>query len=96
MTKPRSHLSAEEFVPSGTGCRTFTSSSAKPTLRGSALEEPEEGASRGGHGTTRGLRVPLLVSGSGVRPGVVPEDARLVDAAPTVAALLGARPPNDA
>jgi arylsulfatase A-like enzyme len=42
------------------------------------------------------MRVPLLIAGAGVRVGAVPRDARLVDVAPTIAALLGARPPADA
>jgi arylsulfatase A-like enzyme len=63
---------------------------------GFGLEEPEGGASRGGHGSTQEMRVPLLISGAGVRVGAVSEGARLVDVAPTVAALLGVRPPADA
>ncbi len=63
---------------------------------GFAFDEPEEGASRGGHGSTKEMRVPLLISGAGVRPGAIPENANLVDVAPTISALLGARPPADA
>ncbi|QIN83568.1 sulfatase-like hydrolase/transferase [Rubrobacter tropicus] len=63
---------------------------------GFGFAEPEEGASRGGHGSTREMRVPLLISGSGVKAGAVPENARLVDVAPTIAALLGIRPLADA
>jgi len=63
---------------------------------GFGLEEPEGGASRGGHGSTQEIRVPLLISGAGVRAGALPKDARLVDVAPTIAALLGVRPPADA
>lgn len=59
-------------------------------------QEPGEGAFRGGHGSTREMRVPLLISGAGVRVGAVPRNAGLVDVAPTIAALLGARPPADA
>lgn len=40
--------------------------------------------------------MPLVLSGAGVRPGATPRSPRLVDVAPTVAALLGTRPPNDA
>ena len=42
------------------------------------------------------MRVPLLIAGAGVRVGAVARQARLVDVAPTIAALLGARPPADA
>jgi arylsulfatase A-like enzyme len=63
---------------------------------GFGLAEPEEGASRGGHGSTREMCVPLLISGAGIKAGAVPKDARLVDVAPTIAALLGVRPPADA
>jgi predicted AlkP superfamily pyrophosphatase or phosphodiesterase len=57
---------------------------------------PEEGAPRGGHGSTTEMRVPLLISGAGVRVGGVPREPGLVDVAPTIAALLGTRPPADA
>ena len=60
------------------------------------LAEPEGGMSRGGHGSTQEGRVPLLISGAGVRTSAASKDARLVDVAPTIAAMLGARPPADA
>ncbi|QIN81025.1 sulfatase-like hydrolase/transferase (plasmid) [Rubrobacter marinus] len=63
---------------------------------GFALEAPEGGASRGAHASTRETRVPLVLSRAGVRPGVTPRNPKLVDVAPTVAALLGTRPPNEA
>jgi predicted AlkP superfamily pyrophosphatase or phosphodiesterase len=63
---------------------------------GFKFPEPEEGTSRGAHGSGREMRVPLLIAGAGVRVGAVPRDARLVDVAPTIAALLGTRPPADA
>ncbi|CAN5840353.1 ectonucleotide pyrophosphatase/phosphodiesterase [soil metagenome] len=59
-------------------------------------EGPDQGAPRGGHGSTREMRVPLLVAGAGVRTDIVPRDPGLVDVAPTIAALLGVRPPADA
>ena len=55
-----------------------------------------EGAARGGHGSVGEMRVPFLISGAGVRVGAVPRNAGLVDLAPTIAALLGVRPPADA
>jgi arylsulfatase A-like enzyme len=57
---------------------------------------PEEWAPRGGHGSTLEMRVPLLIAGAGLRTGVVPRKPGLVDVAPTIAALLGTRPPADA
>jgi predicted AlkP superfamily pyrophosphatase or phosphodiesterase len=57
---------------------------------------PDEAAPRGGHGSTREMRVPLLIAGAGVRVGGVAREPELVDVAPTIAALLGARPPADA
>jgi arylsulfatase A-like enzyme len=39
------------------------------------------------------MRVPLLIAGAGVRVGAAPKDAKLVDVAPTIATLLGVRPP---
>jgi arylsulfatase A-like enzyme len=56
----------------------------------------QERAVRGGHGSTLESRVPLLIAGAGVQVGAVPRNPRLVDVAPTIAALLGARPPADA
>jgi predicted AlkP superfamily pyrophosphatase or phosphodiesterase len=63
---------------------------------GFKLPEPKEGTSRGAHGSAREMRVPLLIAGAGVRVGAVPKDAKLVDVAPTIAALLDVRPPVDA
>ena len=54
------------------------------------------GGTRGAHGSTEEMRVPLLLSGSGFRRGAIPHNARLVDVAPTICALLGVRPPGDA
>jgi predicted AlkP superfamily pyrophosphatase or phosphodiesterase len=54
------------------------------------------GGTRGAHGSTKEMRVPLLLSGTGFRRGAAAHDARLVDVAPTICALLGARPPRDA
>ncbi len=50
----------------------------------------------GGHGGTEleSLTVPLVLAGAGIRPGRGPPGARLVDVAPTVAALLGVPPPG--
>jgi len=46
---------------------------------------------RGGHGGLEPevVTVPLVAAGAGVRPGATVLDARLIDIAPTVAALLG-------
>jgi predicted AlkP superfamily pyrophosphatase or phosphodiesterase len=54
------------------------------------------GGTRGAHGSTQEMRVPLLLSGTGFRRGAIPRNARLVDVAPTICALLGVRPPGDA
>ncbi len=50
----------------------------------------------GGHGGTERevLEVPLIMAGAGIVPGAVVRDARLIDIAPTVAALLGIPPPG--
>jgi predicted AlkP superfamily pyrophosphatase or phosphodiesterase len=63
---------------------------------GFGLPGPEEGAPQGGHGSILEMRVPLLIAGAGVRVGGVPREPGLVDVAPTIAALLGVRPPADA
>lgn len=62
---------------------------------GFALGEPEEGEWRASHGSTRELEVPFLVSGAGFRP-VALEEPSVVDVVPTIAALLGADPPENA
>ncbi len=50
----------------------------------------------GGHGGLEPevVNVPLVVVGAGVRPGATPSSARLIDVAPTVAALLGMPAPG--
>jgi hypothetical protein len=51
---------------------------------------------RGGHGGIEPevLSVPLIFAGAGIRPGADVLDARLIDIAPTVAALLGIPAPG--
>jgi hypothetical protein len=51
---------------------------------------------RGGHGGVEPevLAVPLIAAGAGIRPGATAVDARLIDLAPTVAALLGLPAPG--
>ena len=53
---------------------------------------------RGGHGGTEPevSHVPLVLAGSGIVAGDRPRDARLVDLAPTIAALLGVAAPGHA
>jgi len=50
----------------------------------------------GGHGGIEPdvLQVPLILAGAGVRPAALVRNARLVDVAPTVAALLGVSAPG--
>jgi hypothetical protein len=52
----------------------------------------------GGHGgdETEVSFVPLVLAGNGIVPGAIADDARLVDIAPTVAALLGVPAPGHA
>lgn len=51
---------------------------------------------RGGHGGMEPnvLAVPLVAAGAGIKPGATPNDARLIDIAPTVATLLGMPAPG--
>lgn len=51
---------------------------------------------RGGHGGLERevVMVPLVAAGRGIRPGATAVDARLIDLAPTVAALLGIAAPG--
>ena len=51
---------------------------------------------RGGHGGVEAdvVSVPLVAAGAGIVPGAVPQNARLVDVAPTVSALLGIPAPG--
>ena len=53
---------------------------------------------RGGHGGTERevLDVPLIIAGAGARIGASSPDARLIDIAPTVSALLGIPAPGHA
>jgi predicted AlkP superfamily pyrophosphatase or phosphodiesterase len=58
----------------------------------------DQGGHRGEHGSLGVLqaRAPFVVAGKGVRAdGLVPRAARLVDVAPTIAALLGVAPRAD-
>ncbi len=55
-----------------------------------------EGGVDGAHGSLQKIKVPLALAGTGIRAGVPPQSARLVDIAPTFAALLATRPPGDA
>ncbi len=50
----------------------------------------------GGHGGTEPevMTVPLVMAGAGIRPGAAIDGARLIDVAPTIAALLGVPPPQ--
>jgi hypothetical protein len=49
---------------------------------------------RGRHGATTELRVPLVLAGSGIKPGAHPHRPRHIDIAPTISALLGYAPPS--
>ncbi len=55
-----------------------------------------EGGVDGAHGSPQKIKVPLALAGTGIRAGVPPQSARLVDIAPTFAALLATSPPGDA
>jgi arylsulfatase A-like enzyme len=50
----------------------------------------------GGHGGSAEKDVALIISGAAIRPGAQPVGACLVDVAPTICALLDARPPAQA
>ena len=54
------------------------------------------GVLHGAHGSLQEIEVPLVLSGAGVRRGLPPRSPGLVDVAPTIAALLGTRPPASA
>ncbi len=56
----------------------------------------EKGVLHGAHGSLQEIKVPLVLAGAGVRGGLPPQSPGLVDVAPTIAALLGTRPPADA
>lgn len=64
-------------------------------IHSSAHNWEDEGGHRGEHGSLDVVqaRAPFVLAGAGVRRrGVVPEACRLIDVAPTVAALLGVAP----
>jgi arylsulfatase A-like enzyme len=50
----------------------------------------------GAHGSLQEIKIPLVLAGAGIRAGVAPQSPGLVDIAPTIAALMGTRPPADA
>jgi len=54
------------------------------------------GEQRGGHGSLAEIDVPFYLAGAGVERGAQLRGPGLVDVAPTIAALLGARAPADA
>jgi predicted AlkP superfamily pyrophosphatase or phosphodiesterase len=67
-------------------------------LHSSAHNWEDQGGHRGEHGSLALVqsRAPLVFGGIGVRKaGLVPRAARLVDVAPTIAALLGCAPHGD-
>lgn len=57
---------------------------------------PGDRKPRGAHGSTTEAAVPLLLAGAGIEGHEVVDDARIVDVAPTIAALLGLAPPASA
>jgi len=64
-------------------------------IHSSAHNWEDEGGHRGEHGSLGVVqaRAPFVLAGTGVQHrGVVPESCRLIDVAPTVAALLGVTP----
>lgn len=63
---------------------------------GFADETLPAGEQRGAHGSLAEIEVPFYLAGAGVKQGARLRRAGLVDVAPTIAALLGARPPADA
>ena len=67
---------------------------AEPPYHFSLLDDGKE---RGAHGSTFERPVPLIITGAGVKPGRAGVGrTSLVDVAPTIAALLAAKPPAQA
>jgi arylsulfatase A-like enzyme len=58
-------------------------------------QDAPPGESRGVHGSLSELEVPLFMAGAGIERGERPRRPGLVDIAPTIARLLGTRPPAD-
>jgi endonuclease/exonuclease/phosphatase family metal-dependent hydrolase/arylsulfatase A-like enzyme len=58
-------------------------------------QDAPPGQTRGVHGSLSELEVPLFMAGPGIARGDRPRDPGLVDIAPTIARLLGTRPPED-
>jgi phosphoglycerol transferase MdoB-like AlkP superfamily enzyme len=54
------------------------------------------GEQRGAHGSLAEMNVPFYLAGAGIEQGARLRRPGLVDVAPTIAALLGARVPADA
>jgi endonuclease/exonuclease/phosphatase family metal-dependent hydrolase len=68
---------------------------ARPPF-GFADADAPPGTSRGAHSSLSELEVPLFMAGAGIERGERPHRPGLVDIAPTIARLLGTRPPDDA
>lgn len=68
---------------------------AEPVAGWSFGEDDPDGP-RGYHGRTGEMQAGLLLAGRGLLPGVPPVQARHVDIAPTIAALLGIPAPAQA
>jgi len=68
---------------------------AKPPYAFAEFDLPA-GEEQGSHASLREIHMPLFLSGTGICPGQAPNDPSLVDVAPTIAHLLGIRPPADA
>jgi endonuclease/exonuclease/phosphatase family metal-dependent hydrolase len=62
---------------------------------GFADADAPPGTSRGAHSSLSELEVPLFMAGAGIERGERPRRPGLVDIAPTIARLLGTRPPED-
>lgn len=69
---------------------------SKPPYAFATGEDLPEGEERGSHSSHTEMRLPLIISGKGVRSGSRMKSPRIVDIAPTIAALLGTRPPAQA
>jgi len=58
-------------------------------------DTPAAGEQREAHGSKAETNVPLDLAGAGIQPGTRLRRPGLVDVTPTIAALLGTRPPTD-
>ncbi|NLG25169.1 MAG: alkaline phosphatase family protein [Clostridiales bacterium] len=82
------------FVLESDGYSSFTNEWTRPLVRPLDVGDYRFGRATHGHHPDKGPQPTMLCFGPDIRPGAVVERGRLVDQAPTIAALLGLKMEN--